>query len=272
MPRSSSSRARPATPGSSASSTTGPTSTPRRSPSSTRSRPHIQRHSEAQGLIRLSRQAQKDGKEKPPASDAGLIAGLVVGGVLVIGGAIVLLARRGKPRPAVMGRSRCGCQRRPAVQRSRPRRGNGDADVRARASRADAGADVRRSHAARRHAGRKTFAINDGGIAPTASLAQRRQRDLHRGRSPVALATHSDRFIVVAARRRGVLVNDHRALGKHVSIGIDNRPARRDRSEHDHGTYDDVARRRITRSPLRRIGDVRDRRRARLPEPAISSV
>lgn len=53
-------------------------------------------HSEAPALVRESLQAKKEGKEKKPeGGNGGLIAGLVIGGIVVVGGG-VFLARRSK--------------------------------------------------------------------------------------------------------------------------------------------------------------------------------
>lgn len=58
-------------------------------------------HSEASELARLAEQAKQEGKEKKPAtgSNTDLVVGLVLGGLVVVGGAGILIARRGK-RPA----------------------------------------------------------------------------------------------------------------------------------------------------------------------------
>ena len=70
-------------------------------------------HSEAPNLIRLSHQAQKDGKEKQPPSNAGLVAGLVVGGLLGVIIAAILIVRRGRVRSAPSPRRRPVTRRRP---------------------------------------------------------------------------------------------------------------------------------------------------------------
>ncbi|HSD89109.1 MAG TPA: trypsin-like peptidase domain-containing protein [Kofleriaceae bacterium] len=57
-------------------------------------------HDEAQDLIRQSNLAKKEGKEKKPASNNGLVIGLVVGGVVLVGVLGLVLARRGKKGPA----------------------------------------------------------------------------------------------------------------------------------------------------------------------------
>ena len=57
-------------------------------------------HDEAQDMIRQSNLAKKDGKEKKPESNNGLIIGLVIGGLVVVGGLGLVLARRGKKGPA----------------------------------------------------------------------------------------------------------------------------------------------------------------------------
>src|SRR5262249_35090548 len=55
-------------------------------------------HSEAPKMIRLSRQAQKDGKEKQPSNSAGVVAAIVAGGIIALGLLAMVVARR-RPRP-----------------------------------------------------------------------------------------------------------------------------------------------------------------------------
>jgi hypothetical protein len=57
-------------------------------------------HDEAQDLIRQSNLAKKEGKEKKPESNNGPLIGLVIGGVVLVGGLGLVLARRGKKGPA----------------------------------------------------------------------------------------------------------------------------------------------------------------------------
>jgi len=201
-------------------------------------------HSEAANLIRLSRQAQKDGKEKQPDNRAGLAAAAVIGGIAVIGAALVitLRARRrpGHPVPAVPAI--------PATPRPQlPMYGRIQSP-----STAQPAEPPPPMH------GRPAATPNQP-IAPTAF-----------GSFSVGSVTCTrgelagQRFALTATgliigRQPGVahvLVNDHRASGKHVWIGLDNGILVAVDQNTTNGTYvNDVARGRITRTALR-DGDV----------------
>src|ERR1043166_848782 len=105
----------------------------------------------------------------------------------------------------------------------------------------------------------KTVAIQQGGIAPTAfgsmsvgSVTCTRGQLV--GQRFALTATG-----IIVGRQPGVahvLVNDHRASGKHVWIGIENGVLVAIDQNTTNGTYiNDVSRGRITRSPLR-DGDI----------------
>jgi serine protease Do len=208
-------------------------------------------HSEAPGLIRQSHQAQKEGKEKKTSND-GLIAGLVIGGFVVVGGGGFLLSRRGKqgarppmqqmpgqPMPPYMGQPQ---QQQPMMygRVQSPLQGVAPVPV------------------------AKTVAIQpsasaSGGIAPTAF-----------GSISIGSLTctrgqlYGQRFAltpggVIVGRQPGVahvLINDHRASGKHVWIGMENGRLVAIDQGTTNGTFvNDVMRGRITRAELR-DGDI----------------
>ncbi|HMG54409.1 MAG TPA: trypsin-like peptidase domain-containing protein [Kofleriaceae bacterium] len=201
-------------------------------------------HSEAANLIRLSRQAQKDGKEKQPDNRAGLAAAAVIGGIAVIGAALVitLRARRrpGHPVPAVPAI--------PATPRPQlPMYGRIQSP-----STAQPAEPPPPMH------GRPAATPNQP-IAPTA-FGSLSVGSVTCTRGELA----GQRFALTATgliigRQPGVahvLVNDHRASGKHVWIGLDNGILVAVDQNTTNGTYvNDVARGRITRTALR-DGDV----------------
>jgi len=238
-------------------------------------------HSEAPNLIRMSHQARQDGKEKS-SSGGGLAAGLVIG-VLVLGGAF-LYVRRGRARsagpaghppgygappgyagpPPGYGAPPPGYAGPPQPQPPQPlpmygripqpQQPQPQPQMYGRiAQPAQPQADLPIA---------KTVAIqggNAGGIAPTAfgsltvgSVTCTRGQLI--GQRFALTATG-----IIVGRQPGVahvLVNDHRASGKHVWIGIENGALVAIDQNTTNGTYiNDVARGRITRSPLR-DGDI----------------
>ncbi|HEU4726787.1 MAG TPA: trypsin-like peptidase domain-containing protein [Kofleriaceae bacterium] len=222
-------------------------------------------HSEAANLIRLSHQAQKDGKEKPPPSNTGLIAGLVIGGVVLIGVVIlvvILIVRRGRTRapvpagpppvygaPPAYGAPPPGQPQLPMYGRIPPQAMPQQAQqaMYGRVASPSAGTPIA-----------KTVAIG-GGIAPTA-FGSLSVGSITCTRGPLI----GERFAltatgIIVGRQPGVahvLVNDHRASGKHVWIGMENGVLVAIDQNTTNGTYiNDVARGRITRSALR-DGDV----------------
>ncbi|HUS26977.1 MAG TPA: trypsin-like peptidase domain-containing protein [Kofleriaceae bacterium] len=234
-------------------------------------------HDEAQSYIIQSNRAKKEGREKKkPESNGGLIAGLVVGGLVLaaIGG--IVISRRGKqgpprpphgmpmhghppmhsphpphpgmhappqmpPGPQMYGRVQPGhmASGMPQPGMPQPAMQPGHAPV------------------------AKTMAIGgpgqSGGIAPTAfgslsigSLTCTRGQLM--GQRFALTATG-----IIVGRQPGVahvLVNDSRASGKHVWIGIDNGKLVAIDQGTTNGTYvNDIMRGRITRHELR-DGDV----------------
>ncbi len=205
-------------------------------------------HSEATGFIKSANQAKKDGKEKKKDSNSGLIVGLIIGGVALLGGAIVVM-KRGKQHPP---------QRPPYPQAQGfppPPQGFPPPGPQMY-GRAPAPAPVQQVA--------KTMAVGgpaaqSGGIAPTAfgSLSIGNLtcvRGQLNGQRFALTATG-----VIVGRQPGVahvLVNDHRASGKHVWIGIENGKLVAIDQGTTNGTYiNDVTRGRITRAELR-DGDV----------------
>ena len=205
-------------------------------------------HSEAAGFIRNANQAKKDGKEKKHESNTGLIVGLVIGGVVLLGGA-VLIMRRGKrlpgPQPMHPGMSP-GHGFPPPQQQGFP-----PPQQQQMYGRAPSGGSGNFQPVA------KTVAV--GGIAPTAfgSLSIGSLTCLRGSLQGQRFALTATGMIV--GRQPGVahiLVNDHRASGKHVWIGIENGKLVAIDQGTTNGTYlNDVARGRITRAELR-DGDV----------------
>ena len=235
-------------------------------------------HSEAPKLILLSHQAQKEGKEKKPASNFGLIVAIAGGGGLVLIVVLVLVLVRkkpaGMPRPgmglpnAMPGAAMPGMAMPgqpyppqppyPMPGQPAPAPGPqmyGRAPVPAPGS--GPGSQPGMPIA-------KTVAIGQGasgsgGIAPTAfgSLAIG-SLQCTRGR------LFGQRFALTATgiiigRQPGVahvLIDDQRASGKHVWIGIENGRLVAIDQGTTNGTYiNDVLRGRITRAELR-DGDV----------------
>jgi serine protease Do len=223
-------------------------------------------HSEARNLIRLSRQAQKDGKEKRTGVSAGLAAALIIAGFAAIGAAL-WIARRSRSRPAfptaAPGFAAPAMPGGPATPRPQlpmygriPSASTPQQPVPAAPQMY--GRIAPPSQAVAQIA--KTAAVGaGGGIAPTAfgSLSVGSvtcTRGELAGQRFALTATG-----IIIGRQPGVahvLVNDHRASGKHVWIGLDNGILVAIDQNTTNGTYiNDVARGRITRSPLR-DGDV----------------
>jgi len=252
-------------------------------------------HSEAPLMIRQSTQAKKEGKEKKPegGGSTGLIVGLVIGGLVVVGGGAFMLTRKKKPPgppmqpgmyppppppgmqpgmypppghaphmqppqmppqqpPQMYGRAHTPSQH-PPVGFGPPQQ---------------MGAHNQGGHPQAQPPGHhapvaKTMAIGQGQapgqVAPTAfgslsigSLTATRGQ--LSGQRFALTATG-----IIVGRQPGVahvLVNDHRASGKHVWIGIDQGRLVAIDQGTTNGTYvNDVQRGRITRQELR-DGDV----------------
>jgi serine protease Do len=210
-------------------------------------------HAEARNLIRLAHQAQKDGKEKPPPTNLGVVIGLLVGGLVVVAGVVILATRGRKPArppgaptpygtPMPYGAPQQPQQPLPMYGRVRPQQQQQPMYG------ASPGQPIAR-----------TMAIQGGGIAPTAfgslsvgSVTCTRGQLI--GQRFALTATG-----IIVGRQPGVahvLVNDHRASGKHVWIGLENGVLVAVDQNTTNGTYiNDVSRGRIMRAQLR-DGDV----------------
>lgn len=242
-------------------------------------------HSEAQLLIRESTVAKKEGKEKKPeSSNTGLIIGLVVGGIVVLGGGAWLLTRKkaGPARPPHMHQNMQPGHMGPAMQPPhgappympppqqpgyppgpQPQQMYGRVPAPAQPPpQGFAPPQQMMAHGPQQPVAR-TMAVSGhapaGGIAPTAfgslsigSLTATRGQ--LSGQRFALTATG-----IIVGRQPGVahvLVNDHRASGKHVWIGIEQGRLVAIDQGTTNGTYvNDVARGRITRQELR-DGDV----------------
>lgn len=221
-------------------------------------------HSEAAGFIRSANQAKKDGKEKKHESNTGLIVGLVIGGVVLLAGAVMIMKRGKRPGPMPVGMHPGmspphgfppGLQPPPPGFGPPPQQGFAPPPQQM----------YGRSPSGNFQPVAKTVAVAGpaqvppGGIAPTAfgSLSIGSLTCL---RGPL----QGQRFAltatgVIVGRQPGVahvLVNDHRASGKHVWIGIDQGKLVAIDQGTTNGTYlNDISRGRITRAELR-DGDV----------------
>jgi len=225
-------------------------------------------HSEAAGFIRSANQAKKDGKEKKKDSNTGLIVGLVIGGVVLLLGAVVIM-KRGKrpagPMPVGMhpGMSPAhGFPPPPQQHGFAPPQQHGFPPPQQQGQmygRAQSGGSGNFQPVAKTMAVGGPPQVPAGGIAPTAfgSLSIGSLTCL---RGPL----QGQRFAltatgIIVGRQPGVahvLVNDHRASGKHVWIGIENGKLVAIDQGTTNGTYlNDIARGRITRAELR-DGDV----------------
>ena len=209
-------------------------------------------HSEATAFIRNANQAKKDGKEKKDEGGSGAVIGLVIGGVVLAILAVVMI-RRGRnaaPRPnmAPMPMSMPPSQMPTPYQPQPPQQ-----QMYGRAPQPGP-AQVPGQPIA------KTMAVGmgangSGGIAPTA-FGSLTVGSLICTRG----ALTGQRFSlsptgVIIGRQLGiahVLVNDHRASGKHVWIGIENGKLVAVDQGTTNGTYiNDMSRGRITRAELR---------------------
>jgi S1-C subfamily serine protease len=234
-------------------------------------------HSEAASFIRNAHQAKKDGKEKKSSSNAGAIVAVAIGGGLVLLIAIFVLARKNKgPRPGIpvgapMGHPgmhppgmppgmhpgmQPGMQP-PGAPPMMPPPAQGFGPQQQMYGRAPQPQGSATPVA-------KTVAVGQsaqasGGIAPTAfgSLSIGNltcTRGQLMGQRFALTATG-----IIVGRQPGVahvLVNDHRASGKHVWIGIENGRLVAIDQGTTNGTYvNDIARGRITRAELR-DGDI----------------
>ena len=221
-------------------------------------------HSEAAGFIKNANQAKKDGKEKKKESNTGLVVGLVIGGVVLLGGAILIM-RRGKSGATqqLPGFGPQGFPPPPPQQGFPPNQGFPPSpqqgfpppgqQMYGRAPQQQPVQQVAKTMAVGQSPG------GSGGIAPTAfgSLSIGALTCVRGQLNGQRFALNATGIIV--GRQPGVahvLVNDHRASGKHVWIGIENGKLVAIDQGTTNGTYvNDVTRGRITRAELR-DGDV----------------
>jgi hypothetical protein len=239
-------------------------------------------HSEAAGFIRNAGQAKKDGKEKKKESNTGLIVGLVIGGVVLLGGAFVIM-KRGKRPPGYQVNVHSNAMGGgpplhpgmspphgfPPGQPQGPPQGFGPPQQQGFApqqppqqqmyGRAQSGGSGNFQPVSKTVAVPGPAQVPPGGIAPTA-FGSLSIGSLTCVRGPL----QGQRFAltatgVIVGRQPGVahvLVNDHRASGKHVWIGIDQGKLVAIDQGTTNGTYlNDIGRGRITRAELR-DGDV----------------
>jgi hypothetical protein len=205
--------------------------------------PAVPARAEVLSLFRRSHQPRNDGEDRPRASHTPLIAGLVIGGLVAIGG-VILIVRRGRGRPAVPP----GVPiqpihpTQPAAFAARPTAPPGPPPGQGEPGVPIAGA-----------------VATQGGSAPTASGAHTIAsvtctRGQLAGQRFALTATG-----IIVGRQPGVahvLVTDHRASGRHVWIGLENGILVAVDQNTTNGTYiNDLASGRITRSALR-DGDV----------------
>jgi S1-C subfamily serine protease len=230
-------------------------------------------HSEAAGFIRSANQAKKDGKEKKHESNTGLIVGLVIGGVVLLVGGFVIM-RRGKRPPGFQVNVHSGPPMHPGMSPPHgfppgqapgfgPPQQQGFAPQQPPQQqmygRAQSGGSGNFQPVAKTVAVAGPAQVPQGGIAPTA-FGSLSIGSLTCVRGPL----QGQRFAltatgVIVGRQPGVahvLVNDHRASGKHVWIGIDQGKLVAIDQGTTNGTYlNDIGRGRITRAELR-DGDV----------------
>jgi S1-C subfamily serine protease len=216
-------------------------------------------HSEATTFIRNANQAKKDGKEKKDDGGNGAVIGLVIGGVVLAVLAFVLI-KRSKRRPGMPMQPGMPMGMPPGMQPGMPMQPQPmpgmapQQQMYGRAPQPGPGPQVQVQQIA------KTMAVGiganqSGGIAPTA-FGQMAIGTLTCTRGPL----NGQRFSVsatgiIVGRQPGVahvLVNDHRASGKHVWIGIENGKLVAIDQGTTNGTYiNDMSRGRITRAELR---------------------
>lgn len=213
-------------------------------------------HSEAAIFIKNANQAKKDGKEKKKESNTGLVVGLVIGGIVLLVGAVMIMRRgkRGAPRlqSSNMPPPGFGPPQGFPPQGFPPPQQQGFAPPQ------------QQMYGRAPQPVAKTMAVGQtpggsGGIAPTAfgSLSIGNLTCVRGQLNGQRFALNATGIIV--GRQPGVahvLVNDHRASGKHVWIGIENGKLVAIDQGTTNGTFvNDIGRGRITRAELR-DGDV----------------
>jgi hypothetical protein len=223
-------------------------------------------HSEAPNMIANSNRAKKDGKEKKPSSTGRIVEFAVVGGLLVLVLGASLLAARRRTKPSRQRPVQPGVQMGPPIHqmvgRARP---SGSPEmppplasgppqhVYGRAPQLGPSPPIANTIVV------APLAQQSAGVAPTAfgslSIGSLTCMRGHLQGQRFALTATG----IVVGRQPGVahvLVNDHRASGKHVWIGIDQGQLVAIDQGTTNGTYiNDITRGRVTRAELR-DGDV----------------
>jgi serine protease Do len=212
-------------------------------------------HSEATAFIRNANQAKKDGKEKKDEGGSGAVIGLVIGGVVLAILAVVMI-RRGRsaaPRPGMpMQPNMMPPPGMPYPQPQPPPQQQmyGRAP---QAAQMPGGAQM--PVAKTMAVGMGPPAAGSGGIAPTAFGSLTVGSLICTRGSLTGQRFSLSPTGVIIGRQPGiahVLVNDHRASGKHVWIGIENGKLVAVDQGTTNGTYiNDMGRGRITRAELR---------------------
>lgn len=222
-------------------------------------------HSEAADFIKSANQAKKDGKEKKKESNTGLVVGLVIGGIVLLGGAVMIM-RRGKRGATQQMRPQSSNMPPPGFgppQGFPPQQGFAPQGFPPPQQQGSAPPQQQMYGRAPQPVA-KTMAVGQtpggsGGIAPTAfgSLSIGNLTCVRGQLNGQRFALNATGIII--GRQPGVahiLVNDHRASGKHVWIGIENGKLVAIDQGTTNGTFvNDIGRGRITRAELR-DGDV----------------
>jgi serine protease Do len=208
-------------------------------------------HSEASVFIRNANQAKKDGKEKKDQGGSGAVIGLVIGGIVLAILAVVMI-RRGRtaaPRPGMPQPNMMPPGPMPYPQPQQPPQQQMYGRAPQPAGPAQAGQPIAKTMAV------GMGANGSGGIAPTAFGSLTVGSLICTRGSLTGQRFSVSPTGVIIGRQPGiahVLVNDHRASGKHVWIGIENGKLVAVDQGTTNGTYiNDMSRGRITRAELR---------------------
>ena len=216
-------------------------------------------HSEAPNYVKMARTAIREGKEKKKAGNTGLVVGLVVGGILLAGAAFLVFRQKKGPAQPMRPTQAIGT---PGYPQQGPPPGYPQGPPQPGYPQPHPGSmapGVMMAGGVQAGGIAKTMAISGtpagGQIAPTAfgSLtigALNCVRGVLQGQRFSLTATG-----IIVGRQPGVahvLVNDHRASGKHVWIGFENGKLVAIDQQTTNGTFiNDVQRGRITKAELR---------------------